>query len=227
MSDIFLVLGYGVPKNILKNEDSNFYLKTVFNKIYSVAIKNKTAKPLIIFCGGKTDMFRPCKRNEADEMIRFFKTIIKQKPFLNSLTKNWLLVSEKESISTLENLISSRKIISKRKIKKANIFIFCEQTREKRLKILTKKIFNKNYNSQVVPVDFDVSANRYLSPEFLDRKEKAELEHALWALRSPENLRKHHELFIEKIEHLRKANPKVHIEEVRKWWERKLEESKR
>lgn len=224
MNDIFLVLGYGVPKNILKNEDSNFYLKTVFNKIYSVVVKNKTAKSLIIFCGGKTDMFKPYKRNEADEMIRFFKVMIKQRPFLNSLTKNWLLVSEKESISTLENLIKSEKIISGRKIKKANLFIFCEQTREKRIKVLAKKIFNKNYNSQVVPVDFDVSANRYLPPEFLERKEKAELEHGLWALQSPDNLRKHHEFFAEKIERLRKANPRLHVDEVRKWWEQKLEE---
>lgn len=227
MNDIFLVLGYGVPKNILKNEDSNFYLKTVFNKIYSVVVKNKRAKPLIIFCGGETDMFKPYKRNEADGMVRFFKAMIEQRPFLNSLTKKWLLVSEKESISTLENLIKGEKIISGRKIKKANLFIFCEQTREKRVKILVKKIFNKNFNSEIVPVDFDVSSNRYLPPEFLEKKEKAELEYALWALQSPINLKKHHEFFVEKIERFRKANLRSHVNEVRKWWEQKLMESKK
>jgi len=226
MNDVFLVFGYGIPKDILKDENYNFYLKMVFNKIYENAVINTDTKLKIIFCGGETDMFKPYKRNEADEMIKFFTAVIKQRPFLNPITKNWLFISEKESLSTLENLIYSKKIIQKRKIKKANFFIFCEQTREKRIKIIVKKIFDKNYNFQVVPIDFDVSANRYLSPDFLAKKEKAELEHSLWALQNPENLKKHHEVFVERIGYLRKAGPKVHVEAVKKWWEQKLKELK-
>jgi hypothetical protein len=36
MKNIFLILGHGIPKNILKDENCNFYLKMVFNKIYDV-----------------------------------------------------------------------------------------------------------------------------------------------------------------------------------------------
>ncbi|MFH1482503.1 MAG: hypothetical protein ABIJ28_02115 [Patescibacteria group bacterium] len=226
MNDVFLVFGYGVPKNILKDENYNFYLKMVFNKIYGFVVKNKIEKPIIITCGGETDMLKPYKRTEADEMIRLFGAFIKERPFLKPMTKNWLFIPENKSLSTLENLLNSNKIIQKRKVKKANFFIFCEQTRERRIKVLAKKILDKNYNFLVVPIDFDVSANRYLSPEFLVRKEKVELEHSLWALQSPEKLKKHHEVFVEKIEYLRKAWPKVHIEAVKKWWEQKLKELK-
>lgn len=226
MNDVFLVFGYGIPKNILKDENYNFYLKMVFNKIYGFVVKNKINKPIIIICGGETDMLKPYRRIEADEMIKLFSAFIKERPFLKPMTKNWLFISENKSLSTLENLLNSKRIIEKRKIKKANFFIFCEQTREKRIKVLVNKIFNKNYNFLVVPLDFDVSANRYLSPEFLVEKEKTELEHALWALQSPENLKKHHEVFVEKIEYLRKAGPKVHVEAVKKWWEQKLKELK-
>jgi len=222
MNNIFLVFGYGIPKDILKDGNYNFYLKTAFNKIYSFVVKNKIDKPIIITCGGETDMFKPYKRTESDEMIKFFHAFIKERPFLKPVTQNWLFIPENKSLSTLENLLNSNKIVQARKIEKANFFIFCEQTREKRVKILAKKIFDKNYNFLIVPIDFDVSANRYLSPEFLAKKENAELKHTLWALQSPQNLKKYHEVFVERIEYLRKAGPKAHVETVRKWWEQKL-----
>ena len=198
MNDVFLVFGYGVPKNILKDKNYNFYLKMVFNKIYSFVVKNKIDKPIIITCGGETDMLKPYKRTEADEMIKLFGALIKERPFLKPMTKNWLFIPENKSLSTLENLLNSNKIIQKRKVKKANFFIFCEQTREKRIKVLANRILEKNYNFLVVPIDFDVSANRYLPTEYLVKKESAELQHSLWALQSPENLKKYHKVFEEK-----------------------------
>jgi len=226
MNNVFSVFGYGVPKNILKDENYNFYLKMVFNKIYSFVVKNKIDKPIIITCGGKTDMLKPYKRTEADEMIKLFSTLIKERPFLKLMTKNWLFIPENKSLSTLENLLNSNKIIQKRKIKKANFFIFCEQTRERRIKILAKKILDKNYNFLVVPIDFDVSANRYLPIEYLAKKENVELKHSLWALQSPENLKKHHKVFEDKFEYLRKAGHKAQVSAVKEWWDQKLKELK-
>jgi hypothetical protein len=223
MQNIFLIFGYGIPKDILKDKNYNFYLNTVFNKIYSIVEKN-TAKQYIIFCGGKTDMFKPYKRSEADEMIRLFSALIKQRPFLKEITKNWLLLSENGSLSTLENLLNSKKIIAKRNIKTANLCIFCEQTREKRINILAKKLFAKIYKPQVIPIDFDVSPSRYLPSDFLAKKEKAELEHSRWALRSPQNLKKHHQIFTEKIEHFRKAETKADIDALKKWWEQRMKD---
>jgi hypothetical protein len=135
-----------------------------------------------------------------------------------------MLIPEKESLSTLENIINSKKIIKSRKIDKDNIFIFCEHTREKRIKTLAKKIFDKDYDFQVLSIDFDISVNRYLPAEFVAKKEQAELKHSLLALESPEKLKKHHQIFAEKFEYLRKMGQKRHTEAVKKWWEEKLKE---
>lgn len=227
MNSIFLVLGYGIPKNILQDENYNLYLKIVFNKIYDICVKNKSEKSLIILSGGETDIFKPYKRNEADEINKIFTVLIKQRKFINSITKNWSFAAEKKSLSTLENLIYSKKIIQKLKTNKTNFFIFCEQTREKRVKILTKKVFEKNFNFQVLPIDFDMSANRYLSPDFLAKKEKAVLEHDLWALQNPKNLKKYHKVFEEKLKFLRNVGPEMQVEALRKWWEYRLKEIKK
>jgi hypothetical protein len=224
MGNIFLVFGYGIPKDILKDENYNFYLKMVFNKVYDISVNDNSKKSLIIFCGGRTDMSKPYQRTEAEEMARFFANLIKNRTFLNQITKKWMLIPEKESLSTLENIINSKKIIKSRKIDKDNIFIFCEHTREKRIKTLAKKIFDKDYDFQVLSIDFDISVNRYLPAEFVAKKEQAELKHSLLALESPEKLKKHHQIFAEKFEYLRKMGQKRHTEAVKKWWEEKLKE---
>lgn len=210
-----------MPKNILKDENYNFYLKMVFNGIYDLVAKNKIARPIIIFSGGKTDCYKLYKRNEADEMIKLFRALSK-KSFLKEVVKNWLFISEKRSLSTLENFLRCKEIILKRKIKKANLYIFCEQTRERRVKILAGKIFGKSYTTRVIPIDFDVSLNRYLDQKFIAKKEQEELKHTLWALKSPENLKEHRKLFKEKIRFLRKYEPDKHAEAVKKYWELKL-----
>ena len=225
MNDVFLVFGYGIPRNILKDENYNFYLKMVFNRIYNITTKNQTKKPLIICSGGKTDMFKPYKRTEAEEMIKLFKSL-RERPFLKKITRNWLFIPEKKSLSTLENFLNCQQIVKKRRVKKANFYIFCEKTREKRIKILAKKILDKNYNFLIIPIDFDVSANRYLSIDFIAKKEKTELKHDLWALQSPKNLKKYHKIFAERIEYLQKAGPNRHVEAVEKWWEQKLKKLK-
>ncbi len=221
MKNIFLVLGYGIPKNILKDENYSFYLKIVFNKIYDLVTKKSIKAPFIICSGGKTDMFKPYKRTEAGEMVRLLKKL-GNKSFLKHLTKDWLFVLEKKSFSTLENLLNCLGILKNKRIQKANLYIFCEQTRENRVKVVGKKIFNRNYNFQVIPVDFDVSSNRYINPVFLQEKEKIELKNSLWALESPGNLKKHHKLYKERIDYLRKAGPSIHKEALKKWWEEKL-----
>jgi hypothetical protein len=224
MNNIFLIFGYGVPKDILKDENYNFYLKIVFNKIYDIVTKNNIDNPIIITCGGKTDMFKPYHRTEADEMIRFFKTFIKERPFLNPVTENWQFISENKSLSTLENLLNSLDIVQKRDIPEANFYIFFEQTRENRIKTLAKKILDKNYNFITIPIDFDISPNRYLDPKYLLKKENLDLNHSLWVLQSPENLRKHHKVFKEKIEYLRTIHNKTDMNIVKEWWDKKLKE---
>lgn len=223
MNNIFLIFGYcGVPKDILKDENYNLYLRAIFNNIYDICQKQNILKPIIITCGGKTDTIKPYKRTEAEEMFRWFDSIIENKAFLKHITKNWLFFKENKSLSTLENLLYSKDIIDKRKIKKANIFIFCEHTRQIRVKILAKKVFVKNYKINIIPIDFDVSPSRYLSLEQLAKRELLGVKHSLWALKSKENLRKYHELFEEKFRLLRSG--KSHEVNQQKWWDEKLKE---
>ncbi len=223
MKNIYLVFGYGIPRNILKDENYNFYLKMVFNQIYGFVTNNNINNPIIICSGGKTDVYKPYKRTEGEEMIRLFRQIAKR-PLLKRATKDWLFIPEKTSLSTLENLLYCTAILKKKRIQKANLFIFCEKTREKRINRLTKETLDKNYNFQLIPIDFDVSENRYLDSKFLQKKERLVLKHDLWALQRPENLKKYHKIFKEKIEFLRKAGPNTHTQAVRKWWEKKISE---
>lgn len=224
MRHIFLVFGYGVPKNILKDENYNFYLKMVFNKIYDIVTKNSIDDPIIIPCGGKTDMFKPYDRTEADEMIRFFEAFIQEKSYLQPITKNWTFIPEKKSLSTLENLLNSIKIVKNKEIKKAQLYIFCEQTRENRIKTIATQVLQNNNPITIIPIDFDTSPNRYLAPEYLAKKENLELKHSLWVLQSPEHLIKHHKVFEEKIEYLRTIHNQTDINTVKEWWDKKLKE---
>lgn len=226
MNNVFLVFGYGVPKNILKDEHYNFYLTITFNTIYNFVTKNKINKPIIIACGGKTDVIKPYKRTEANEIIRWFSTFITKRPYVKSVTKEWLFIKENKSLSTLENLLNSNTIIQKKKVKQVNVFIFCEQTRARRINVLAKKIFNNKSTIKIVPVDFDGSANRYLPTEYLAKKESAELKHSLWALESTANLKKHHKVFAEKFKYLREIGHKQHVNAVKKWWDQKLKQLK-
>ena len=220
MKNFFLIFGYGVSQNILKDENYNFYLKMTFNQIYDLSIKNKIAQPIIMLCGGQTDLFSPYQRSEGQEMLKWFKAHIKKNPQLINLSKNWSFIPETKSICTLENLLNSQAIIKKLTTKKANIFIFCEQIRGRRIKILAKKIF-KNHHTQIVSVDFDVSANRYLSPEYLRQKENTELKYSLWALKNSQNFKKHHRMYEEKFKYLRQIPQQKQMKAIRKWWDDK------
>lgn len=227
MNYIFLIPGYGIPKNILKDENYNIYLKTVFNKIYNLTVKHKISRPIIILNGGHTDCHKPYRRTEAGEMHKFLKNFIKS-PVLQQITKDWVWLCEKKSISTLENLLYSQEIFSKKKMEvKTDLYIFCEQTKERVIKALVKKVFAKRYKTQVIPIDFDVSDNRYLDPKFIFEKEKRELKYAFWALKSAENLKKYRQIYKERLKFLRKAGTKKHVQAINKWWKIKLKELKK
>lgn len=216
MKNIFLIFGYGIPKNIFEDENYNTYLKLVFNRIYDTVEKNKT-NPIIICSGGKTDLFKPYNRTEAGETIKFLKNLSNKKSLIKS-TRNWIFQPETKSLSTLENFLNSEKILKDKKIQKANITIFCEKTREKRIKKLAEKILNQNHKIKIIAIDFDTSDNRYLDSKFILKKEKTELKHALWALKSKKNLEQHHKLFEEKFKYLRSSQGK----NLKKWWAEKI-----
>lgn len=223
MKKCFLVLGYGVPKNILKDENYNFYLKMVFNKIYNEVLEKNVSKPVIIFSGGKTDCFKPYKRNESDEMIKLFK-VLKNRQVVKSKTNDWQMVVERTSLSTLENFLESLKLI--KKLNEVNITVFCEYTRKKRIQRLIKRVFDKKYKVSINSIDFDVSQNRYLGRDFIEKREKGALKEELKALQNKKSLEEYHQQNLEKINFLRNKSPKNHVKDLKEYWRLKLKNNK-
>lgn len=223
MTHTFLIFGYGIPKDILKDETYSLYLTPVFNHIYSTVTEKQITNPLIITCGGKTDMQKPYIRSEAGEMIRFFRHLISERPYLKPITKHWKWLAESTSLSTLENILNSKKILDKLGVVGGPITIFCETTRAKRVQTVAKKVFGAKQPIRVVPIDFDLSEHRYLGAEYIHRKESRETQHSLWALKSPENLKKHHTLFQKKFDYLRQRGTKAHTAAIKEWWDTELQ----
>lgn len=216
MKKVYIVPGYGIPKNILSDEHYNSYLKTVFNQIFE-ASQNKEA--LIIFSGGNSDIFKPYHRTEAEEMRRLFMKLA-QRSFVAQAVKRWQIVIEKKALSSLENVLNSKQIFLKKKITFSDVTLFCEWSRQEKMKVFMKKIFGKNF--VVKAIDFDISQNRYHT-DLIRKKEAKDIEFSLWALKNPANLRRYKKLFAERILWLRKQ--KVNQPQaVKQWLEMKLKE---
>ncbi len=222
MKNIFIVPGYGIPKDILKDEPYRRYLGLVFNCVYQICLDKKENKPVIIFCGGKTDVFKPYKRTEAAEMKKLFFWFA-QRDFVKKYTKGWQYKLENSSLSTLENILFANKIIEKIKVDK-NIFIFVEKTRENKIKVLTEKIVKNK--TQIISLDFDLSINRYREIEFLIKRESYDLGLSLKILADEKLYKIFRKILLERIEYLRKAGSKKHREAVHVWWQEKIRELK-
>lgn len=67
-----------------------------------------------------------------------------------------------------------------------------------------------------------MSENRYLPRVYLHRKENLELQHSRWALLNPENLKKHHAIFLEKFAYVRHFENKPNQDAIKKWWDEKI-----
>lgn len=214
---LFIILGYGIPKDILQDGNYSRYLNFVFNQIFDRAVGQKAT---IIFTGGLVDCFQPYQRIEALELKHFFEKKC-QSVGMSKQLRQWRLLAEKKSLSTLENLLFSKKLINDYRLKNLEVLIFCEWTRKSRVYRLAQKIFGKK--CLVSAIDFDTSANRYLDPKFLQQKEKKAWKYDLWSLRSVVNLKKHHILHQQRIKYLRQAKNADHVQAVQQWWSEALE----
>lgn len=215
MEKIFVVLGYGVPKNIMTDDGYSRYLGAIFNKIYDIAASDTA---IILFCGGKTDCYPPYKRTEAEEMTKLFKSFA-ERGFVKAKTRRWKYVKEKRSVCRLENFLYAYEYIIKNKIKNPIITIFCEYTRQKRAGELVKKIF-RGYKIKLEPIDFDLSCNRYLDKEFINKKEAMQIKRSLRALQDKKELKAFIQNHKDKLKFFRVNNyinnPKV----VEEWWKK-------
>lgn len=216
MSAAFFIFGYGVPKNIFKDENYNQYLKLAFNTIFDLAVKWGIRQPLVVFCGGRTDCFKPYHRTEAEEMRKLFQVIC-HRTAVRSWTTDWRLLTQTHALSTVENLLESVRLLKRKKFKPDRVFIFCEQTRSHRVRTLAKKIFGSQQKITVVPVDFDLSPRRYVDPRAWRKRERRHLGWELWALKNKKNLHDYREAYKEKLA-LMRATPVSKRERVMDDW---------
>ncbi len=218
MDKVFIILGYGIPKDIFQDSEYESYLDAAFNGIFEYSRAHAGEKIRIIFCGGKTDMIPPYKRSEAGEMKRYFESLGKRE-FLKKQTKGWTLLTDAASLSTMENLQNAKRIIEGKKLSAARPGIFCEYARKGRIRKLADKIFGKDAKAEIIPIDFSISENRYLPGKYILEKEKNALRFDFWALESEDNFRAYHKNFSDKFKFLRSYGPERHQEAIRIWWE--------
>lgn len=211
--NLYIICGYGIPKDIFSDENYRMYLNLVFNKIYTLSANQAC---VIIPSGGPTEMEPPFLGTEADAMGKYLEFMM-QRPEVKEQTKGWQILLEDKSFSSLENLVFAKQLIQEKGLT-GDVTIFCEQTREDRMREMAKQIFQKDVS--VEPIDFDVSKNRYLDPAILRSKEEEALREALWTLEKEERLQQHHELFKRKFAFFREriGQGMSHVDIVEEWF---------
>ncbi len=117
---IAIVCGYGLVLDANLSE----YLEAVVNFVKTQQIDN------LILSGGYTS--KKLNFSEAKVMLDFIKTRKLDLP----------IILEEESLTTLHNLLFSKKIIGKFEKKIEKIYIFCDEVRYPKIYILSKIIFN-------------------------------------------------------------------------------------
>lgn len=212
--NIFLICGYGLPKDIREDQNYVTYLNVIFNRMYELAARHEAA---IIPCGGPTNCEPPFQGTEAQMITDYIRDLMNREA-THEQTMDWNIFPETRSLSTLENLIFAKEIIRLQKLK-GSITLFCEKTREARLRLFADHVF-QDASVDVFAIDFDISKNRYLDQEIIQRKENVATQEGLWTLQDPERMQKHHELFEAKFAFLRKRQSEglSHVDAVKEWF---------
>lgn len=212
--EIYIVCGYGTPKDITKDQNYLVYLSAVFNAI----LESSAGKPAaIIPCGGPTSVEPPFEGTEAGAMSEYLQGLAHNYS-AEGQTSVWRFFQEDTSLSSLENLLFAKNFIDHESLE-GSVTIFCEKTREHRMNETAKKVFGDRVVN-VVAIDFDASKNRHLDPQIIEKKEADALAEALWTLEKPERLPLHHQLFEKKFNFLRERQRQgiSHVDAVAEWF---------
>ncbi|MFH1089517.1 MAG: ElyC/SanA/YdcF family protein [Candidatus Uhrbacteria bacterium] len=161
-----LICGYGIPKDIMTDENYFSYLTQVFNFLFD---RFADTKGSIVLSGGATDCFPPFKRTEAREMKRWLVEKIKNVEKETQKKILWKIILDNKALSTLENLVNFEPFA------KGEALIFAEKTRTDRIKRLAKIIFKNQ--AKCIFFDFDGSFARYHKEAIQVREKNALVAH--------------------------------------------------
>ncbi len=212
--NIYLICGYGIPKDINNDQSYLTYLHLALNRVYELSSGKDAA---LIFCGGPTNCEPPFEGTEAYVMAEYVRSFI-MRDELREKTALWKVLEEDRSLSTLENLLCAKELIEEENIE-GQVVIFCEYTRRKRLEAFGDKLFGDQLE-KVFPIDFDVSKNRYIDSGVLQKKEDLASKEGLWTLEDPERIALHHVFFEKKFAFFRErqAAGVAHVDVVEEWF---------
>lgn len=212
---VFIIPGYGIPESIERDQNYSTYLHVAFNRIYDAA---KGEKALIIPCGGPTNCTPPYDGTEAAMMGDYIKKLI-DRPMMGNFCKAWSVQLENQSLSLLENLVFAKRLIDETGGAEV-IAVFCETTRENRVRNIAAAVFGKPIPIIVESIDFDISPNRYLTNETFAERELNALQSSLAALGSSDRFAKEHEISERKLALLRSLQDggMSHVDAVAEWY---------
>lgn len=142
---IAIIMGYGVPPDILNDGNYRHYLATA---LYSVILPKNIQH--IVLCGGRTNIHYP-EKTEAAEMLRLLQNLLPDPP--PALTHD--LVAD--SITGWENLEGATMFVCVQWAE--TIYILCEKTRRAKVWLTAKLTFARDVNIKVVGIDFDATHN--------------------------------------------------------------------
>lgn len=196
---VAIINGYGVPKDIRTDYAYHAYLVQVLNWLWE---RHRTHAITIVPCGGKTDMRRPYRRTEAEEIAKWLRPRIVGL----GLASRWRVRPIATELSALENMLAAVK-----RYPNDAIVYFCERTRLRKMRALVERVLGAR--ATVVGIEFDGSAPRY-NVKGRIALEREDLRYSLAALEDPVWRRMLRAAAEEKIRVLRKMPPHVRATEV-------------
>lgn len=196
---VFVIGGYGVPTDIMTDQNYQRYLGFCFNQIFDYS-QSHPGLLTVILTGGPTDLQPPYRRTEAGEMKRWFLLQLRTLPLIER--RRWHFIVLAKGLSALENILAVQQQLGK----KIPTTIFCEYTRRWRLSRLAKAIFSRPI--VVTGVDFDLSPRRYIPGKDIIKKEQVELKRELSIRRDVQMLKMYRQEKTDRLAQLRQTTPK-------------------
>ncbi len=222
MPSVYLIFGYGIPRDIVRDPAYRQYLGGVFAGILRDVLRRRVRQPVVIASGGRTDCFVPYRRYEGAELLRGFRALA-QRPSVAPVTRSWRMLTERTALSTLENITGSRDVLRRHRIRPTAITMFCEPTRSRRVRTIGRKVFPR-VRLRVMAIPFPVPTEPVSNRHAVAAKERRAIAYDRWALRSPANFRRYHALYQRKMRFMRQLGPKDGHPQftgpaIRQWWQ--------